>query len=58
VIELLRRVKESEDTEDETAKDIVGLLYDTAALTSGFTLDDAPAFASRIVKMMALGLSV
>lgn len=57
VRELLRRVQEDEDG-DETAKDIVGLLYDTAALTSGFTLEDAPAFASRVVKMMGLGLSL
>eukprot|EP01116_Phalansterium_solitarium_P013577 TRINITY_DN30971_c0_g1_i1.p1 TRINITY_DN30971_c0_g1~~TRINITY_DN30971_c0_g1_i1.p1 ORF type:complete len:810 (-),score=442.35 TRINITY_DN30971_c0_g1_i1:500-2929(-) len=57
VKELLRRVQEDEKG-DETAKDIVGLLYDTAALTSGFTLDDAPSFATRIVKMMSLGLNV
>jgi len=57
VKELLRRVQENEDG-DDTAKDIVGLLYDTAALTSGFSLEDAPGFSKRIVKMMSLGLNV
>ncbi len=37
VVELLRRVKDN--AEDRTAHDITELLYDTAALHSGFQLE-------------------
>merc|ERR1712170_323491 len=37
---------------------ILSLIYDTAALTSGFSLQDPVTFASRIHKMIKLGLSI
>lgn len=54
--ELLRRVEENE--QDPTANDIAELMFDTASLSSGYSLDNPNEFASRIVKMMALGLNV
>ena len=46
------------DAEDKGAKDIVQMLYDASLLASGFMLDDASSFVSRLHKLMAVGLSL
>merc|ERR1711968_157057 len=56
IIELKKRAEENPDSDD--TKDLAHLMYDTALLNSGFQMEDATGFASRMYKPFKAGLSL
>merc|ERR1712076_57747 len=57
ILEQLRQKVEA-DKNDKAVKDLVMLLYETSLLTSGFSLEDPGTHATRIHRMIKLGLGI
>merc|ERR1712227_777511 len=52
------RKKAAADKSDKTVKDLIWLIFDTAMITSGFSLDDGNEFGQRLHRMIKLGLAI
>ena len=57
-IVLQLKAKVDADSSDRTIRDLIWLLFETAILTSGFSLDDPNSFANRIHRMIKFALSI
>jgi len=52
------RKKSAEEPEDKSIVEIANLMYDSALISSGFHLDNPTDFASRINRVMSIGLNI
>merc|ERR1712027_144404 len=57
IVEALRAKAEA-DKNDKSVRDLVHLLFETSLLSSGFALEDPAIHASRIHRMIKLGLGI
>nr|WJN62210.1 heat shock protein HSP 90-beta [Conger myriaster] len=57
IVQTLRQ-KADVDKNDKAVKDLVILLFETALLSSGFSLDDPQTHSNRIYRMIKLGLGI
>ncbi|XP_054759025.1 heat shock protein HSP 90-beta-like [Lytechinus pictus] len=57
IIDTLRQ-KADADKNDKSVKDLVMLLYETSLMASGFSLEEPQTHASRIYRMIKLGLGI
>ncbi|XP_010294342.1 PREDICTED: heat shock protein HSP 90-beta isoform X3 [Phaethon lepturus] len=57
IVETLRQ-KADADKSDKAVKDLVVLLFETALLSSGFSLEDPQTHSNRIYRMIKLGLGI
>ena len=57
-IVLQLKAKVDADSSDRTIRDLIWLLFETAMLSSGFSLDEPNSFANRIHRMIKFALSI
>jgi len=57
---IIKKIKDSINIDEEkmTLKSLISLLYDTALLTSGFSLEEPKYFSARMNNMIMMGLGI
>merc|ERR1712070_562494 len=58
ILKLHEHVKGEDDEAKKEATELANILFDTAAVQAGFDLEDATGFASRVHRMLNIGLKL
>jgi heat shock protein 90kDa beta len=58
IIELKARAAEDAEATNEETRDVARLIYDTALMNSGFSMEDPKDFSARVLRLLKSGLNL
>jgi len=53
-----KRLADPEESQKASTRDLINILYETAVINSGFTMEDPTVFVRRVHRLLEVGLNV